>query len=335
MNIQNLNRSLQHSNIYSLSNVEDFKEGTFFALPKLLVDQHFTKVQHEVDSRWDNLTDEISFPKYEPQKSDDAIAKEFARFHQIRLNLHANFQTIPFQARPDFLIAQNIFTNHHFRQPNCISFEHSKADDSYNCSCITNNGRKFFALEGPTDKTVEDFYHLLGNWNVSTLVCLTGEEENGTPKCFPYWTGNTFQRGGEDFFALPLEGQYEIAVKDRDKKKLNYISLPQWQDHSGFKIETLVEEVNKARKKTDSNEIMAIHCSAGVGRTGTFLAIVCLLEEIDKQLACGKSLDDLELSISELFLKLNFSRRQLISREAQYITVYRAVDYYLKQVSNN
>lgn len=51
-----------------------------------------------------------------------------------------------------------------------------------------------------------------------------------------------------------------------------------------------------------------MHCSAGVGRTGTFIALSVLLEIIDDPSACDQSLD-----IFSTVLELRRQRSQMVS----------------------
>lgn len=315
---------------FKKNNDRKFERESFLTLPKGVIEARFIGLEKDVSKRWDKLTLELDFPKYSVDKSDILIKQEFEKFNLLRNRLHCNSAQIPHQSQLEFTIAQNILIHHRYRQPSCITFEFSKADDSYNCSCLEVHGRKYFALDGPSDQTIKYFYKLLLNWNVGMLVSLTGESEQGVQKCYPYWNQNTFEKDGDHFLGLPIEDEWGMPIDKWLKKTVPFLHLDNWKDHAGFDVEKLVEYANLVRKRINKESILAIHCSGGVGRTGTFLAVVALLDEIDDQLSKGFKSLELNLSIPKLFLKLNFYRRLLVAEESQYICLYRAVDYYLK-----
>lgn len=68
-------------------------------------------------------------------------------------------------------------------------------------------------------------------------------------------------------------------------KHYHYIS---WPDHGvpkiAFSLVYLIQHIQKNRKFVSGNP-MVIHCSAGVGRTGTFIALSILLEKIKTESA--------------------------------------------------
>ncbi len=326
--------SLHMPDFYYRPELGAYKEilGLFTLSPEA-VEKRFADVEESGRIRQEEFLSDLSFPVYTPGRDLESIQAEFEEFDWLRLHLHSPDPSRPRQVRPEFQIAQQLLALHRYRQPNCVTFEHSKADDSYNCSCLTLNGRKYFALEGPTEQTLEYFYRLLQNWDVGTLVALTDDQEKGVPKCFPYWQNRTFEIGGEIFFALPLEDQYDVPMNRWEEKPIPFLHMPQWKDHQGAEdLPSFMEQVDRLRKRADKDHILAVHCSAGVGRTGTFLAITALLDAIDEQIAAGISPENISLSIPELFLRINLYRRPLVAKEAQYVTLYRAVDYYLDQL---
>lgn len=65
-----------------------------------------------------------------------------------------------------------------------------------------------------------------------------------------------------------------------------------------------------------------VHCSAGVGRTGTFIAIDSLIRQIDE----GAS----SINVFECVSQLRYQRSFLVQSIKQYIFVYRAVMEYIE-----
>ncbi|NGX63953.1 MAG: hypothetical protein KR126chlam6_01376 [Candidatus Anoxychlamydiales bacterium] len=306
---------------------------SMYCLPQQEIDNHFNLVSENVLERWDTLIGNQIFSLYSPGRDNDSLTKEFNELNNLRLSLWIkDYDQFPCESNPFFKLSQELLLNNKFRQVNCISFEHSLTDPSYNSSCIQIKKRRFFALEGPMDNNVSCFFKLLSNWNVSSLVRLTDDidHKTGKSKCFPYWTDLVFEKNSQTFLQIPVKAQYETPVSKWGRLVVPYFVWPDWDDHKGVNSEKLVNFINQARNNnTSEDDIIAVHCSAGVGRTGTFIACLCLLDEIDEQLEKGLLPENLQLSIARLFLHLNFYRPWLVSTPSQYITLYRTVEWYL------
>ena len=71
-----------------------------------------------------------------------------------------------------------------------------------------------------------------------------------------------------------------------------------------------------------------VHCSAGVGRTGTFLGIYNLNLEINKQLI-DTNLFEIKVSVMDIVRKLKEMRLHLVENKDQYLFLYQFVDMLL------
>ena len=70
-----------------------------------------------------------------------------------------------------------------------------------------------------------------------------------------------------------------------------------------------------------------VHCSAGIGRTGTFIVIDMILDQIKRQ---GL---DCEIDIQRTIQMVRSQRSGMVQTEAQYKFVYLAVQHYIETVS--
>jgi hypothetical protein len=305
------------------------------SLPQEKIDAHFAHVQGEIEERWKLAGAGQEFSVYVPDRQEESLIEEFYLFHDLRTRLwFKDPSQFPCESNPLFTVSQEHFLTGRFRQPNCITFEHTATDPSYNSSSIQVGTRRFFAFEGPREEFVPDFFRLLINWDVASLVCLTDmADEKGSPKCFPYWKGRTTLKDSQVVLRVPVVGQYEWKEDAWGVKEIPYLHLPDWKDHHGISAEDLVKAIHQVRQGLSERDIVAVHCSAGVGRTGTFIAAFCLLEAIDEQLAKGVAPSEIRLSIPQLFLYLSLHRPWLVARPSQYVTLYRTVDWYLNKNS--
>ena len=71
---------------------------------------------------------------------------------------------------------------------------------------------------------------------------------------------------------------------------------------------------------------IVVHCSAGIGRTGTFIVIDIIIDQIKRQgLNC-------EIDIQRTIQAVRSQRSGMVQTEAQYKFVYMAVEYYIDTV---
>jgi tyrosine-protein phosphatase non-receptor type 11 len=69
---------------------------------------------------------------------------------------------------------------------------------------------------------------------------------------------------------------------------------------------------------------ICIHCSAGIGRTGTFIVIDMILDQITREgLEC-------EIDIQRTIQMVRSQRSGMVQTEAQYKFVYYAVQHYIQ-----
>lgn len=77
-------------------------------------------------------------------------------------------------------------------------------------------------------------------------------------------------------------------LQERDKteeKVVTHIQMENWKDDQAVS-EDQMEALNFVIKtglnvRQDPNEIILVHCSAGIGRTGTYIALMLLIESIE------------------------------------------------------
>jgi tyrosine-protein phosphatase non-receptor type 11 len=69
---------------------------------------------------------------------------------------------------------------------------------------------------------------------------------------------------------------------------------------------------------------ICVHCSAGIGRTGTFIVIDMILDQIDRE---GL---DCEIDIHRTIQMVRSQRSGMVQTEAQYKFVYYAVQHYIQ-----
>ncbi|KAJ8040471.1 Receptor-type tyrosine-protein phosphatase T [Holothuria leucospilota] len=223
---------------------------------------------------------------------------------------------------------RNMFTYDHSRVvlevlPND---EHS---DYYNASYIMNQkGKKaFIAAQGPNTASLNDFWRMAWSEEVSTIVMVTNVIEKGKDRCLQYWPDEVGSMKAFGDIKVVLEECTGFA--DYIIRKLNVIQLNgarvihqlhyvSWPDMGTPKQPTpLIAFVKQAKlihreKKTP----MVVHCSAGVGRTGTFIALYSLLDNV---------LNDEYVHVFDFVKKMRENRVNMVQTGKQYVFLYRCL----------
>ncbi|KAE8296483.1 Receptor-type tyrosine-protein phosphatase eta [Larimichthys crocea] len=173
----------------------------------------------------------------------------------------------------------------------------SPYDDYINANYMPgyNSRKEFIAAQGPLPVTVKDFWRMVWEKNVQTLVMLTRCNEQGRVKCEKYWDYGT--KHFENITVtttseIPLEDwtirDFDIKnVKTAETRSVRQFHFTAWPDHGVPETtELLISFRHLVREHMDQysrHSPAVVHCSAGVGRTGTFIAIDRLIFQIERE----------------------------------------------------
>lgn len=266
--------------------------------------ESFSSIKVQIDNRWQIFQANRNFILFEPGRSDREIANEFEKVRRLRT---AEWR------KPHYQFAHHLFTSDLIRSPGNCAFAYNNTVAFYNASTMCLNGRGYIACEGPRSKDLTNFFSLLTSQNVTHLVRLTDSHEGTIEKCHPYWKGiSETNPEGQTYLKIPTEINGVHFVRSYD--------MAYWKDNEGIDPNRLLEMVLQVRQDlVSSNGLLLAHCSAGVGRTGTFLASLAIVEAMDK---------DEPFSIEEIVLRLSLQRVNSVGKCCQYTTLYRLAEAY-------
>lgn len=309
------------------ANINQF-QGTFPSLPLQQREEKFNEVQKGFEERSNFFLKGKHFQTWSSNRPKQEIFDEFTRINEWRNHSWYSESGEFLISRQDFMIAQDLLEKGLYRRPHLIAFQYNQTDGSYNSSSIVLNGQRFLAMEAPTAKNVTQFFKLLQNHQVTQLVRLTPAESKGESQSYPYWQDRlktkTQNKAQVQFLQLPLAGIHKTFP-------VQYYFTDEWQDNEGIDPKSLMKLILEVRKNySPDNGLLACHCRAGVGRTGTFIAGFILLQEIDRQIAAGTPLNNLDISIEKVVMQLSLQRAYMVSQPEQYLTLYRLVDAYMQ-----
>lgn len=189
--------------------------------------------------------------------------------------------------------------------------------------------RHYIAAQGPTPQTLGDFWRMLWEAEVEVIVMVTNCEEKGRIKCKQYWPDpNEDELGLPNGLRVGLVDQKDfpnyivrklrVRTPNGKSKILTQYHYISWPDHGVPESTEGTMGMLKKCKATRSPDggPMLVHCSAGVGRTGTLIAIDI---NLDRNEAKG---------IVDVYGTLNSMRRQrstMVQTEEQYIFIYQSL----------
>lgn len=204
--------------------------------------------------------------------------------------------------------------------------------DYINASFINGykENKKYIAAQGPKEETINDFWRMIWEQKSSIIVMVTRCEEGSRVKCAQYWP--SMERGAEIFEEFVVKVNSEEQCPDymvrhlslTNKKEKNservvtHIQFLSWPDHGvpgePHLLLKLRRRVN-AFKNLFSGPIV-VHCSAGVGRTGTYMGIDAMMECLEAE---GR------VDIYGYVVQLRRQRCLMVQMETQYILIYQAL----------
>eukprot|EP01130_Rhizamoeba_saxonica_P000369 TRINITY_DN10335_c0_g1_i1.p1 TRINITY_DN10335_c0_g1~~TRINITY_DN10335_c0_g1_i1.p1 ORF type:complete len:330 (-),score=56.20 TRINITY_DN10335_c0_g1_i1:54-1043(-) len=205
-----------------------------------------------------------------------------------------------------------------------------------------NRKREFIATQAPMPDQFDTFWNMIIQQKVSVVVMLTSLAENGVKKADDYLgtIGGATNFGNLDVCYYNQQDLFdgvtvrEIAIyssEDVYRKSPHYvfhIQCHNWPDRGAlqktselFQLIQLTKEA-QARFGSDDSPIL-VHCSAGIGRTGTFIAVFNAMLEVYKRGWCN---------IPYLIIKLRKQRYGVVTTLEQYRFIYKCVNYMVGKI---
>jgi len=188
-----------------------------------------------------------------------------------------------------------------------------------------NSKREFIALQGPLPATCDDFWRVVWEQNVPMIVMVTKCKEKEREKCAQYWPEKDMDAHmyGDIHVVVRSEshlGDYVIRVIDlqmgkvtRIVKQFHFLAWPDFgcpdTTHQLLNFVTMV----RAEIRPSIPGPILVHCSAGVGRTGTFIVVDRVLQEIRE----GRDID-----IFGIVMEMRENRCHMVQTEDQYVYIH-------------
>ncbi|XP_019586835.2 tyrosine-protein phosphatase non-receptor type 13 isoform X8 [Rhinolophus sinicus] len=193
----------------------------------------------------------------------------------------------------------------------------------------------YIACQGPLPTTVGDFWQMIWEQKSTVIAMMTQEVEGEKIKCQRYWPnvlGKTTMVSNRLRLALvrmrQLKGFVVRAmtledIQTGEVRHISHLNFTAWPDHdTPSQPDDLLTFISYMRHIHTSGPII-IHCSAGIGRSGTLICIDVVLGLIGQ---------DLEFDVSDLVRCMRLQRHGMVQTEDQYIFCYQVILYVLTRL---
>ncbi|CAL2028780.1 unnamed protein product [Caenorhabditis brenneri] len=208
-----------------------------------------------------------------------------------------------------------------------LKWPEDNPNDYIHANWVKINGlNKFICTQGPTDKTVDDFYRMIWQEKAPCVVMLCNIMEMGKKKCEQYWPEH-------DASLTLMDGKLTVKISEQPKEVEENILLMKisitdgkgtshtfehwqwkaWPDRGVPEIPMAVFRL-LIRLKTASPII--VHCSAGIGRTGSIVGL---------EIALVKFCAGEKVILKEIVKEIRNQRHGSVQTDAQYLFMHRVL----------
>ncbi|XP_060574463.1 receptor-type tyrosine-protein phosphatase alpha-like [Ruditapes philippinarum] len=256
-----------------------------------------------------------------------------------------DFQSIPTAFQMPCLFARSPENKTSNRYKGIMPYDHSRVQidgqpDFYiNASYIDGYKRQkaYIACLGPTAATHDNFktfWKMVWHKKVEIIVMVTNLNEPSGMKCEQYWPDVSQDEDYGDVHVscqnIQIFADYTLrtfkVINNTEKgdvcRRLVHLHYTSWPDKKTPEdVISLLEFRQKYRDvKTSLNGPIIVHCSAGIGRTGVFIAVDRLIMEGNRE---GT------VNVPACLNKMREQRVKMVQTSEQYKFIFKALVYAL------
>ncbi|XP_045159787.1 uncharacterized protein LOC123525102 isoform X2 [Mercenaria mercenaria] len=202
--------------------------------------------------------------------------------------------------------------------------------DFINASYVTGYKKPmaFIAAQGPTDNTVNDFWRMIFQRDCGKIVMLTNLFEECKMKCVRYWP-EADEPETYGIYEVTMITENELpnytvrhlqATHGNTKEVKDFLHLhfTAWPDRGvPDNPSVMLQFRDKVMSEhSDLDGPILVHCSAGIGRTGTFVALDYLLKQahVEPKIDVFRTVTD-----------MRYQRTNFVQTDIQYDFVHNAI----------
>ncbi|XP_057313832.1 tyrosine-protein phosphatase Lar-like [Hydractinia symbiolongicarpus] len=278
-------------------------------------------------------------PKFPPLSIQEFLSFYLEQKDNVSSDIVKQYKSVPMERLHDCevgLMSQNKDKN---RYLNVTAYDHTRVvlqeitgeetSDYINANYIQNYSGEveYIAAQGPKKETIFDFWRMVLGEKPAAVIMLTNIVEDGKPKCAQYWPKNNGKRvyNGIEVEVMEVQVYADYVIRkmkvsyEYNKHQFMHLHFTSWPDHGCPEYPTLLLNFCYRVRQLipyESGKQLLVHCSAGVGRTGSYIIIDAMLH-----LMKTKHLVD----IYNYFESIRQNRVQMVQTVEQYKFVHSAI----------
>ncbi|XP_076470387.1 receptor-type tyrosine-protein phosphatase epsilon-like isoform X2 [Babylonia areolata] len=213
-------------------------------------------------------------------------------------------------------------------------YTEEEATDYVNASFIDgyHTEKAYIAAQGPKETTAGDFWRMIWQEKVTALVMLTNLRERGRDKCHQYWpelVGEKEVYGPVTVTTHGVETRATFTVRHfsvtstlqegetREVTQYHYVSWPDFGVPLTASLVSFWRFVTRKRAEGGGQgSPILVHCSAGVGRSGTFIGL---------DIAMQQSVAEKHIDVMQLVTSLRHQRCLMVQAVSQFEFLHTAL----------
>ena len=243
------------------------------------------------------------------------------------------------------------------RYPDIVAYDHTRVKLSKKFNKGSNDylnanyvgllpGKKqhvtHIAAQGPLPDTIHHFWQMVWEQDASIIVMVTTLQERGKIKCEQYWPTSGSKTYSDFTVTLELEedtgafvhrtllldlsvsGPRRGGVQQQLPRRIHQFAFLKWPDHGVPKTPFALMKFHAAVAEASppDGKPVVVHCSAGVGRTGTFI----FLDRLMKSVEVSRPID-----VEAIIRTMRESRNYMVQSIEQFAFIFRLCMAVLKE----
>jgi len=219
-----------------------------------------------------------------------------------------------------------------------VRLENCPEGDYINANYITGHKQLYISCQAPLPNTTVHFWSMVWEQHSPVIIMLTRVLEGERKKADVYWPlfeGDQDRYGSitvtlDSVKTLPYITIRSLTLHNHETNETrNVVQLhyTEWPDFgvpsTTANIRELIRLMNIYREigsKNGATGPIVAHCSAGIGRCGTFIAILIALEKLLEGVSCES------LNLVDIVVAMRKARWGMVQTDLQYLFIYRVLD---------